>query len=172
MAKQRAPEMTDEEAQQYRKLLRTHPGQYARIANETIEAYPDDPEGYWDHAHYAIEMEWFDYALSDLTKALALDRDPVIRFTRATVLLRLGRYHEALAEFDQCGRQGERMYNTIMHACRATCHAYLGDPEAALAACAKMRDDHFLPDIFGQFGGTKAHVTEAARRIASQGRQG
>src|SRR5262249_21629022 len=114
--------MTDEERQQYRELMRTHPRQYERIADETIEAYPDDPARYWDRAFYAIETESFESAFSDLSQALALDPNCVARFQRATVLLHLGRYHEALAEFDRCGPEGEQSYKSIMYACRATCH--------------------------------------------------
>ena len=160
--------MTEEEWQQYYDLLYSHPEQYARIAAETISAYPGDSAGYRDYATYSIHTESFDDALSDLTKALALDRNPATRFERATVLLRLGRYHEALTEFARCGMN----WGTITHACRATCHAYLGNLDEALAECAKIRDDHCMPGIFGQFGGTKAQITESARRIASAGRQG
>jgi hypothetical protein len=83
----------------------------------------------------------------------------------------MGRYQDALAEFDRCGPEGERSYNTIMYACRATCLAYLGDLEAALAECAKIRDDHCMPNVFGQFGGTKAQITETVRRVAGAARK-
>ncbi len=160
--------MTDQEWQQYYDLLYSHPEQYAHIAAETISTYPGDSAGYRDYATYSVHTEYFDHALSDLTRALLLDGNVATRFERATVLMRLGRYHEALAEFDHCGR-GDC---TIAHSCRATCHAYLGNLDEALAECARISDDHCMPDIFGQFGGTKAQITETARRIASAGRQG
>ncbi len=160
--------MTEQEWRQYRDLLYSHPRQYARIAEETIKAYPDDSAGYRDYADYSIRTGSYDHALSDLTRALALDGNVVTRFERATVLLRLGRYHEALAEFGRCGPN----WTTIMHACRATCHAYLGNLDEALAECARIYDDHCMPGILGQFGGSKAQITEKARRIASAGRQG
>ena len=160
--------MTDQEWRRYQELLYSHPEQYARIAEDTINAYPDDSAGYRDYATYSIHTESFDHALSDLTKALALDGNVATRFERATVLIHLGRYHEALAEFDRCGPSS----GTIMHACRATCQTYLGNLDEALTECAKIRDDHCMPDIYGQFGGTKAQITETARRIARAGRQG
>jgi tetratricopeptide (TPR) repeat protein len=158
--------MTDVERRQYFRLLRTHPEQYLRIAEEAIRKYPDDAEGYEHCADYYIEMEQYDEALRHLDRALAVCDIPTTRFKRATVLSRMGRYHDALAEFDRCGPEGERSYNTIMYACRATCHAYLGNVEAALAECAKISDDHCMPGVFGQFGGTKAQIIEQVRRVA------
>ena len=62
------------------------------------------------------------------------------------------------------------MGDTLL-ASRATCHAYLGDLEAALAECAKMADDDGLPSIYGEFGGTKAQVIDQVRRVAGAARE-
>jgi tetratricopeptide (TPR) repeat protein len=167
-----APQMSDAEIWQYIRLLRTHPEQYLRIAEDTIQQYPDDIEGYDHCATYYIEMEQYDEALCQLDKALALWDIYITRFKRATVLSRLKRYQEALAEFERCGPEGERGYNTIMYANRATCHAYLGNREAALAECAKIRDDHCMPGTHGEFGGTKAQIIDQVRRVAGAVRTG
>ena len=53
-----------------------------------------------------------------------------------------------------------------MYANRATCHAYLGNLEAGLAECAKIRDDHCMPGIHGEFGGTKDQIIDQVRRVA------
>ncbi len=166
MSIQRAPEMTREENRQYLRLLRTHPEQYLRIAEETIRRYPDDIEGYTDCADYYIEMEQYDEALRHLDQALAVDpQDPIIPFERATVMRRAGRYREALQAFDNF-KEGEEQFGDILYANRATCHAHLGDLEAALAECAKIPDDRNLPSIYGEFGGSKAQIIETVRRVA------
>lgn|SRR5689334_5681902 len=166
MSIQRAPEMTREESRQYLRLLRSHPEQYLRIAEETIRKYPDDIEGYADCADYYIEMEQYDDALRHLDQALAVDpEDPIIPFERATVLRRAGRYREALQAFDDF-KEGDRQFGDILYANRATCHAHLGDLEAALTECAKIAEDYNLPSIYGEFGGRKAQIIDAVRRVA------
>lgn len=171
MPKQGAPQMSDEDIRQYIRLLRTHPAQYLRIAEDMIRRKPDDVEGYDHCATYYIEMEQYEEALRHLDKALAVWDISTFRFKRATVLSRMGRYQDALAEFERCGPEGERSYNTIMYACRATCHANVGNLEAALAECAKIHDDHCMPAVFGQFGGSKAQIIEQARRVAGAARK-
>ena len=166
MSIQRAPEMTREESRQYLRLLRSHPEQYLRIAEETIRKYPDDIEGYADCADYYIEMEQYDDALRNLDQALAVDpEDPIIPFERATVLRRAGRYREALQAFDDF-KEGDRQFGDILYANRATCHAHLGDLEAALTECAKIAEDYNLRSIYGEFGGRKAQIIDAVRRVA------
>lgn len=158
--------MTDDERRQYLRLLRSHPEQYLRIAEETIRKFPGDIEGYSDCADYYIEMELYDEALHHLDQALAMDpEDAIIPFERATVLRRAGRYREALHAFDDF-KEGERQFGDILHANRATCHAHLGDLDEALAECAKIADDYNLPSIYGEFGGSKRQIIDTVRRVA------
>lgn len=159
--------MSDDESRQYFRLLRTHPEQYLRIAEDTIRQYPDDAEGYEHCADYHIEMEQYDEALRHLDRVLALDPDRIItEFERGTVLQRAGRYSEALAAFDTCDPETRRWMGDTMLASRATCHAYLGNLEPALAECAKIADDYNLPSVYGGFGGTKAQIIDQVRRVA------
>ena len=167
MQTRRAPEMTKVERRQYLELLETHPAQYLRIAEDTIRKYPDDTEGYEHCADYYSEMERYDEALRYLDKVLELDPDKiVIRFERGTVLHCAGRYREALQAFDEVGPTDREWFGDIMLVSRATCHAYLGDLEAALAECAKIADDYSFPSLYGEFGGTKAQIIETVRRVA------
>jgi tetratricopeptide (TPR) repeat protein len=171
MSNLRAPDMMKEERLQYSWLLRSHPEQYLRIAEETIRKYPDDIEGYSDCANYYIEMEQYDEALRHLDQAIFLDPEAlVLPFERATVLRRAGRYQEALMAFDGC-KQDEQWFGDILYANRATCHAHLGDLEAALAECAKIADDYNSHSIYGEFGGSKAQIIDAVRRVAGAARK-
>src|ERR1041385_179998 len=154
MSERRAPEMTKEERLQYFRLLRSHPEQYLRIAEETIRKYPDDIEGYSDCADCYIEMEQYDEALRHLDQAILLDPDALLLpFERAAMLRRAGRYWDALVAFDGCEKDEQRL-GDIFYANRATCHAYLGDLDAALAECAKIADDYKSHSIYGEFGGS------------------
>jgi len=173
MRTRRAPETTEVERRQYFRLLRTHPGQYLRIAEDTIRQFPDDAEGYSDCADYYIEMEQYDEALRHLDKVLALDPDRIATlFERGATLQCAGRYREALKAFDECDPEVREWFGDIMFANRATCHAYLGNLEAALAECAKIADDYSFPSIYGEFGGTKVQIIETVRRVATAVRKG
>ena len=133
--------------------------------------YPDDIEGYSDCADYYIEMEQYDDALRHLDQALAVDpEDPIIPFERATVLRRAGRYQEALQAFAGWD-ENERQFGDILYANLATCHAHLGDLEAALAECAKIADDYNFPSLYGEFGGSKAQIIETVKRVAGAARK-
>jgi tetratricopeptide (TPR) repeat protein len=159
--------MSDEEQRQYIQLLHTHPEQYLRIAEEAIRKYPEDAKGYEHCADYYIEMEQYDDALRHLDKVMALDPDRIVtQFERGTVLQRAGRYHEALTAFDACEPADREWLGDVMFANLATCHARLGNLEAALTECAKIADDYSLPSIYGEFGGTKAQIIDQVRRVA------
>jgi hypothetical protein len=87
------------------------------------------------------------------------------------VLQLAGRYREALAAFDTCDPDAREWFGDTMLANRATCHAYLGNLEAALAECAKIADDYSLPSVYGGFGGTKAQIIDQVRRVACAARK-
>lgn len=110
-------------------------------------------------------------ALLYLDKASAVDPDrKYISYFRGTIFLRAGRYQDALQAFDESVRDRPEFADGCLHACRATCHANPGDLDAALVECAKISDDYFLPEVYGQFGGDKAQVTETAQRVARAAR--
>jgi tetratricopeptide (TPR) repeat protein len=168
----RAPEMNDVEWHQYHRLFRTHPGQYLRIAEDTIRKFPDDPQGYLDCVWVWMRAEEYDYALSDLNTALKLEDCQMTRLDLGIVLRCLGRFREAIEEFNRCEAMGAEVVAGIVHVNRAACHAGLGDLEAALADCALLSEDYFLPSLFGWPGGTKSQVTKAVRAIAAEAQGG
>jgi tetratricopeptide (TPR) repeat protein len=167
-----APRMSQAEWHQYHRLLRTHPEQYLRIAEDAIRRYPDDPEGYEDCVYYWIRFKQYDYALSDMTTVVALEDSCLNRSLRATVLRLLGRYQDAIDELDLA----ERMDTTnvlvnLLNIDRAACYAHLGNLEAALADCARLPDDHWLPGIHGAPGGTKSEIIETIHRLAAEAKK-
>ena len=164
----RAPEPNEVELRQYIKLLRTHPGQYLRIAEDTIRQYPEDPRGYLDCFNYWMEFEEYEYALCDIDTALALRDSTMARFNRGVVLRCLGRYREAIDEFNRVEAAEPRRYSILLELDRATCHARLGNLEAALADCARVPDDYCMSGFDGALGGTKSQIIETARRLAAE----
>jgi tetratricopeptide (TPR) repeat protein len=166
------PDMTEAEWEQFRRLLHTHPQQYLRIAEDDIRRYPDDPEAYVD-CHWAwIRLGRNEYALADIDTALSLRNSPATRLLRAILLRRMGRYQEAIDDFNICDASQEaRVTGGFFAVDRAECHARLGNLEAALADCASLKDDHWTPGIFGGLPGDKSQVTEAIRRLAAEAKK-
>ena len=165
----RAPQRSEVEWRQYHQLLRTHPEQYPRIAEDTIRRYPDDPEGYEDCVYYWMRFKQYDYALSDMTTVVRLDDSCLNRSLRATVFRLLGRYQDAIADLDEAERTDTTNFLVnLLNIERATCYAHLGNLEAALVDCARLSDDYCLPGIYGAPGGTKSEIAETIRRIAAE----
>ncbi len=164
--------MSKEERLEYLRLLETDPDQFLRIAEETIRNYPEDWQGYDDCAAYYTQIEQYDDALRYLDKALELEPDRLkIKFERGTVLMEAERYREALETFDACEPATREYFRDSMTACRATCHAYLGNLEAGLAECAKLPDGYNMPCLYGEFDGTKAEIIEAVRSVSTTTRK-
>jgi tetratricopeptide (TPR) repeat protein len=157
--------MTKEESRQYFDLFYTHPEQYLRIAEETIGKYPKDVTAYLECARYYVVIEQYDEALRYLDKASAFDPGKFIPFNRGEVLRQAGRYEEALLAFNE-GNPDRRWFGSGFYVNRATCYAYLGNLEAALAECANIADDYDIPSIHGEFGGTKTQIIETVKRVA------
>jgi len=161
----RAPETNEDEWGQYYRLLRTHPGQYLRIADDTIRQFPEDPRGYLDCVTYWMHFEQYDCALCDIDTALSLEDDADTRFDRGVVLRCLGRYQEAIADFDRIAAEPGDWTIEIN---RAACHARLGNLEAALADCKRLPEDYCRPGPHGALGGTKSQIIETVHRLAAE----
>jgi hypothetical protein len=53
---------------------------------------------------------------------------------------------------------------------QADCHSRLGNKPAALAACARLADDHWTPGLVGAPAGSKAEVIAEVQRRLADGR--
>jgi len=165
----RAPEMNKVEWRQYYGLLWTHPQQYLRIAEDTIRQFPDDPGGYLDRQRAWAHLGCLDLALLDIDKALSLDDEGLTRLERAALLRRMERYQVEIDEFERCEANDERLLGISIYAVeRAECHARLGNLEAALADCERLREGHRQPSFNGGLGGNKSEITAAVRRLAAE----
>lgn len=150
------------------RLLRQDPGKFLDLANEEIRQNPGDPGGYL-HRHWAWDqLGKPDLALTDLSTALSLKEHPALHRERGALLARLGRYSEAIADFDRMQAQDPvRWPGSLGPNYRAFCHAMLGNVDAALSDCASLPDDHWMPSFQGEPGGSKQDVTNEIRRLAT-----
>ena len=153
------------------RLLRHDPGKFLDMANEEIRQSPGDPAGYLHRNRAWDRLGKPDLALADLATALSLKEHPVLHLERGMLLARLHRYSEAITDFDRMQMQNPaRWPGSLGPNYRAYCHAMLGNVEAALADCASIPDDHWMPSLQGEPGGSKQEVTAGIHRLATSAR--
>jgi tetratricopeptide (TPR) repeat protein len=163
--------ITSDDLERQFHLLRSAPEQYLAMAQELVRADPDKSDGYWARYQAYETLEKYDLALADLDKVLSLKPQWIVYECRGNVLRALGRYREALADFNRAEAIDPNDWNGgFGHLFRADCHARLGNEQAALEDCAALRDDHWTPGILGAPAGNRDQVLAAIRRLAARAR--
>ena len=162
------PKVTDDDLTRNFDLLRSDPEKYLELAEEFVRQNPDSR-----HAYFCRHQAWThlgerELALADLDKALSLEQHHVTYRARGRLLRDMNRYDEAIEDFNKSEAMNpEAWLGGFGPLFRADCHARLGNPEAALADCATLRDDHWTPGVSGTPAGDKAEVTAEIRRLAT-----
>ncbi len=107
----------------------------------------------------------------DLNKSLTLEQHPITLKARGILLCDLGRYREAVRDFDQVEAPDPDLFvDSWCLLFRADCHARLGNEEAALTDCARLAENHWTPGLFGAPAGNKQEVMAEIRRLAATAR--
>ncbi len=149
-------------------LLRSDPERYLALANAFVQQNPSNPDGYFSRHRAWMTLGRPDLALEDLDKSLNLEPHYVTFRSRGNVLRRMGRYAEAVDDFNRSEALDpiawREAYGPLF---RAECHARLGNEAAALADCAQLPSDHWTPGLHGAPAGTKAEVVAEVRRLAA-----
>ena len=155
-------------------LLRTDPQAYLELMNDRIRDNPADPISYGDRHLAWVNLGRRDLALNDLNAAIDLaPTNSGMYFSRGVVLRDLGRYVEAVADFDKAfSLDEEKRLGSFGSLFRADCHARLGNEEAAVLDCADLPADHWTPGFMGLPGGSKEDVVAEFRRRAAAAREG
>lgn len=148
-------------------LLWNEPEKYIELISDRIRRNPAEASHYSSRARAWKRLGDFDKALEDFSKSIALKDRLMARLSRGCVLVRLGRYREALADFDRAESvEPESWVDCWGPFYRADCHAKLGDEASALADCARLPDKFWSPGIYGEPGGNKAEITAQVQRRA------
>lgn len=154
------------------KLMRTDPERYLAMANEVIRQNPSDPHAYFSRHHIWARLGRLDLALQDLDSDIGLSPHPVSVECRGDILCRMGRYEEALAEFNRAEAMAPQEWKEgLGPLLRGNCHALLGNESAALADCECLPDNFWMPSINGWPGGNKQQVAAELRRRAAAARE-
>ena len=159
---------TPEGFERQMELLRRDPRAYIAMIDRELAETPNDSNLYFDRHQGWDSLGDLHRALEDINRAIAIEDDSISRACQGRLLMRLGRYREALAML----ARGEAMDTPEQWAgmwgphYQATCHAHLGEEAEAMAACDKLEDDDWLPGLHGTPRGDKAEVRAELRRRA------
>jgi tetratricopeptide (TPR) repeat protein len=164
--------MNSDDIEERFKLLRTHPEKYLAFAQELVGANPESPDAYYYRYQAYDALGYYELALVDLDKVLSLAPHSVVYDAKARVLAALGRYREALDNYNRAeALDPEGWAGAFGHLFRADCYARLGNEKAALADCAELSDDHWTPGPYGAPAGNKNEVAYELRRLARESRK-
>ena len=165
---------TAEEVLAMHKILRSDPNRYLKIVSGWIDQNPNNA-----NAHYERHMGWMRIgephrALADLDRAIELDADPVTYLCRGKVHRHLGRYQDALDDFQRGEALDPKEWNedSFGPLYQADTHARLGHESEALAYCARLPDAFWTPGLDGAPSGNKQEVAAALQVIAARARSG
>jgi hypothetical protein len=160
--------VTSEELLEQHGLLRTEPQRFLALVDQLIQQDPSNPHPYFSRHNAWMRLGRPDLALRDLDTSLRLKSRHGAFEARGNVLRALGRHEEAIKDFDRSeAMDPERWADGFGSLFRAECHARLGNEQAALADCRRLRDDHWTPGLLGAPAGNKSEVIAEIRRLAA-----
>jgi tetratricopeptide (TPR) repeat protein len=164
---------TPEEVSALGQILRTDPQRYLRIVNDWIVQNPKNWHAYFDRHFVWSKLGDHQRALDDLNKVIELESEPVAFIMRGEVYRSLGDYEKAVVDYAHAEAldPDEWQDNGFCLLYQADAHAHLGNEAAALACCARLRDDFWTPGMNNTPPGGKAEIAEKLRQIAAEARR-
>ena len=164
---------TAEEVKMLHDLRRSNPQRYLQIVNEWIAENPRNSHAYFDRHFAWMKRGEPARALADLDKVVELDPKPVAFWVRREVYRHLGEYERALEDFGRAESIDPEDWEKVIVfglLYQADCHARLANEAAALACCARLRDDFWTPGLDGAPSGGKVEIAEKLRHVAAEAR--
>ncbi len=166
------PKMNWDDIEERFRLLRADPEKYLELAQEFVCNNPENADGYYYRYQAYDSLEHYQLALADLDKVLSLEPHSVVYAARGRVLCALGRYREALDDYNRAeALDPEGWAGAFGHLYRADCYARLGNEKAALEDCAELDDQHWTPGPYGAPAGSKQEVAYELQRRAREARK-
>lgn len=145
------------------------PNRALEIANRHITENPMDSHGYFSRHLTWMHLGEYNKALDDCNRSLELSSHPAAYRCRSEIYRRLGDHARAVADQNYLhDAHYERWLTSFGPHLRADSLARLGRLDEALADCARIRDDHWMPAHDGLPGGDKQQfIAEIKRRAAA-----
>jgi len=154
------------------RCLRHHPLRALAIYQAYLAAHPDDPFGLLCRHQAWDALGELQKALADLSGAIELRPDFAGYSSRGMLLRKIGDHASAVADFTRSREVDEKTWKESFDPhFRADSLARLGRLEEALADCAFISDDHWMPGVLGLPRGNKAEFIAEIKRRAAAARQ-
>lgn len=141
------------------------------ICEQYLSAHPDDPRGLFCRFQALDELGEFEGALADINRVLEIEPDWVGYFARGSFFHKFGHYEQAVEDLSHAGELDRENSAVIHRACyRASALSHLGRLDEALADCAVLPENHWMPGQNGLPAGNKQEFIEEIKRRALQAR--
>jgi tetratricopeptide (TPR) repeat protein len=147
--------------------LRKNPSRSLEICQRYVSDHPGDANGYYSRFNAWDALGEHDKALADINRVLELDPNMGGFASRGKFFRRLGQYECGLKDLTRARELDQKGWETSLYPVeRADCYARLGRLDDALADCAHIPDDWWMPSIDGLPGGNKQQIIEEIKRRA------
>lgn len=153
---------------------RHDPQKALAINNSYLRDHPDDPDGLFSRFQTLVDLGAYDRALVDINRVLEIDSNAGGYSARGQFFHEIGDYQRAIEDLTLSKKLDDYGWVTSLDPhYRADCFAKLGRLDEALADCALIPDDHWMPSISGLPGGNKEQfIAEIKRRaLAANNRE-
>ncbi len=153
-----------------RKYAASDPARAFALRDEYVCANPEDGHGYFTRHLSWMRLGQYDRALEDCNSALRLSGEKTISLlARGDIHRAMGDHARAVEDFTRARALNyEEWLTSFGPHHRADSLARLGRLEDALADCALIADDHWMPAHRGLPGGSKTEFIAEIRRRAAQ----
>ena len=152
--------------------LRDEPLRALAICQRYLALHPDDPSGLFSRSQAWERLKEFQKALADMNRVLVLDPNSGGYSARAHLFRIMGDHEQAVADLTRARELDDHEWRTSLDPhLRADSLARLGRLEEALADCAFIPEDHWMPEHSGLPGGGKTEFIDEIRRRALAARK-
>lgn len=147
-------------------------GEALALCDTMIRNWPHAYVGHHRKAHVLDKMGQRHLAIKSADRVVALlPEDAFPYFTRARLLMSLGRFAQAVDHLNMAQSRDDGWFGSMIPLLRAECRLRLDDLEGCEAECAGIPDDFCYPGFRGLRNGSKHQVLDdVSRRRNSVGR--
>jgi tetratricopeptide (TPR) repeat protein len=165
--------MTDSiELEEAGRCLRKNPRRALAICDKYLASHPNDDTALFRRFQAFDMLGEFQKALADINRVIDIKPDFAGYSCRGMLLRKLGDHAAAVADFTRSREaDGKTWRESFDPHFRADSLARLGRLDEALADCAHIRDDHWMPGVLGLPRGNKAEFIAEIKRRALAARQ-
>jgi tetratricopeptide (TPR) repeat protein len=156
------------------KLLREDPEKYVENMNLWIEQHPHDYSAFFKRHHGWDRLGEWEKAIADIDVANELRPHPAHYVCRGNILAKMDRHREALMDYATAETLSSpsEWVDCWGPLFQADSHARLGHEQDALAACDRLKDDHWTPGLNDAPGGNKQEVIDEIRNRLAAAKRG